>query len=369
MKPIEVFVPISRVDTENRVVEGYAFVNEVVDGEGGLRLKRSAMEKATPDYEKYGNIREMHQPKAVGTCKGEVTRAVGDPITLGVAWDDKGAFMRAKIVDDDAWKKVEQGVLQGFSIGFKPTKMTGKTVERGTWFETSIVDRPKDPDSNIAIARMEAADDIEVDVDRDDEELRGAFSEQIANSEPSRLRSNAIDTLGSVLYDVHWSSGLKPEERLAKMNDALKEFKAYATPHFNRAAGVAPDSEFIALAEEQPASLARIERGAALPAGDEFIISRADYEEVNRTLTQQAADIEKYKTTPVRTVKRWTEGFDKDKLIADLNEPSERDKKVSELRAAYQQAKEDTTQSMEIARGMFVIKQQLSALGEDTSNL
>ena len=50
--PMYLTVPITRVDKDTREVEGYAFVNEVVPGEGGMRLKRSAMQAATSDYMK-----------------------------------------------------------------------------------------------------------------------------------------------------------------------------------------------------------------------------------------------------------------------------------------------------------------------------
>jgi len=84
MKPLRLFVPITRVDAEQRLVEGYCYVNaEVGDG---VNLTRAAMEEAA-DYMRWGAVREMHGPNAAGTA-------------LGVEFDEKGAFFRAKIVDD-----------------------------------------------------------------------------------------------------------------------------------------------------------------------------------------------------------------------------------------------------------------------------
>lgn len=156
MKPLHVFVPFETIERKEDgayLVEGYAFVNEVVGGEGGIRLKRSAMEAATPDYLKYGAIREMHQPIAAGTC-------------LQATWDEKGCRLRAEIVDDAAIKKIERKVYKGFSVGVNPKLMRGKEVEECEWPETSLVDRPKDPDA-LFLHRAQVQDpeaDIPVEV-------------------------------------------------------------------------------------------------------------------------------------------------------------------------------------------------------------
>ncbi len=149
MKPMQFFVPISRMDPTNRTIEGYGFVNEVVEGEGGVRLKRKAMEEATPDYMKWANVREMHGSKAVG-------------VTESVTWDDKGALMRMTIADDDAWAKCQAGVYKGLSVGVRGNVMRGRNVERCTWLETSLVDRPADPDAKMTVCRSA---DIKTDED------------------------------------------------------------------------------------------------------------------------------------------------------------------------------------------------------------
>lgn len=153
MKAIHAFLPISRVNDEERTVEAYGFVNETVQGEGGIRLKRTSMEAATPDYMKWANIREMHDPKkAVGT-------------TSSVKWDEKGAHMTLRVTDDAAWQKVKQGVYKGLSVGVIPQVMRGKDVEKCTWMETSLVDRPADPDAKITVFRADGFDpDAEHDV-------------------------------------------------------------------------------------------------------------------------------------------------------------------------------------------------------------
>lgn len=139
VKPINIFAEIDYSKIERRddgvmIVPGYAFVNEVVRGEGEIRLKRAAMEAATPEYMKFGAVREMHQPIAAGTA-------------ILARWDDTGAYLEAEIVDAAAKEKVERKVYKGFSVSVRPTLMRGKEVEACEWIETSLVDRPKDPDA------------------------------------------------------------------------------------------------------------------------------------------------------------------------------------------------------------------------------
>ena len=157
-QPFYIDAKIMRVDDDKREVEGYAFVNEMVDGEGGLKLKRTAMEGATADYMKWGNLREMHQPSAVG----KVSEA---------KWDDKGLFIRASVVDDNAWKKVKSGVYSAFSIGVAAKVMRGKDVEVCKHIETSLVDRPKDEGALITAYRLDESEEVETEIQRSYEEL------------------------------------------------------------------------------------------------------------------------------------------------------------------------------------------------------
>ena len=142
MKPFYLFAPIRRVDDAERTVEGYAFVREVVEGEGGLRLTRAAMERATPDYMQWGALREMHQPLAAGT-------------TTEIQWDEQGAYIRTRIVDDAAWKKVVERVYKGFSVGVQGLVLRGNQVTACRWIEISLVDRPKDPGAVITAFRAD----------------------------------------------------------------------------------------------------------------------------------------------------------------------------------------------------------------------
>src|SRR5690606_20036922 len=102
MDKTQIFIPFAKKDEEKRMVYGYAST-EALDSQGEV-VSKNAIMNALPDYMKYGNIREMHQPSAVGK-------------THQASMDEQGLFIKVKNVDDNAWKKVKEGVYNGFSIG------------------------------------------------------------------------------------------------------------------------------------------------------------------------------------------------------------------------------------------------------------
>jgi hypothetical protein len=92
---------------------------------------------------------------------------------MSVVWDDKGALLTMKVVDDQAWKKVKERVYKGFSVGVKPLVMRGKDVTTCEWWDTSLVDIGKDKDATISVWRGSEIDpDAEIEVEQEDEILR-----------------------------------------------------------------------------------------------------------------------------------------------------------------------------------------------------
>lgn len=135
---LQFYVPISKVDKERRMVWGYASTPSLdLQGE---RVDIKAIKAALPDYMAWGNIREMHQPSAVGVAKEANV-------------DDKGLFVGSKIVDDDAWKKCLEGVYKGYSIGGERISKQGDTITELKLLEISLVDRPANPDCRIEVAK------------------------------------------------------------------------------------------------------------------------------------------------------------------------------------------------------------------------
>lgn len=139
------YVAISKVDLEQRTVEGIAGTSDL-DSQGE-RISLGAFSDALPDYMRFGNVREMHQMSAVGKTKAAVV-------------DDDGFHIMAKIVDDDAWKKVKEGVYTGFSVGGRVTKRDPDDKAHITGLnlvEISLVDRPANPNAVINVWKAEQA--------------------------------------------------------------------------------------------------------------------------------------------------------------------------------------------------------------------
>lgn len=142
----QVFMPISKIDKDKRTVSGYASTPSIdSDGE---RVSLAAIKAALPEYMEYGNIREMHQLKAVGVAEEAHV-------------DDVGLFLTAKIVGDDAWAKCVAGVYKGFSIGGKKTAKRGNTITGINMTEISVVDRPANPDCKFNVAK--SVKDVDAD--------------------------------------------------------------------------------------------------------------------------------------------------------------------------------------------------------------
>ena len=132
---MKIYFPFAKVDAEQREVWGYAST-EARDDQGEI-IKRDALIAALGDYMKFANIREMHQLSAVGVAKE-------------AAVDDKGLYVGAKIVDDQAWQKVVEGVYKGYSIGGRITHRDPadfKTITGLVLNEISLVDRPANPEA------------------------------------------------------------------------------------------------------------------------------------------------------------------------------------------------------------------------------
>ena len=139
---MRIFVPLEKFDAEKRLAIGYAST-PALDSQGEI-VKREAVEAALPDYMRFANIREMHQLSAVGVAEA-------------ADLDAKGLRIAAKVVDDDAWEKVKQGVYKGFSIGGRVTSRdpADRRVITGLELtEISLVDRPANPEAVIDVYKV-----------------------------------------------------------------------------------------------------------------------------------------------------------------------------------------------------------------------
>lgn len=196
---------IEKRDDQQRMVYGYVST-EAKDSDGEI-VTKAAIQGAWSDYMEFANVREMHQPSAVGLVKE-------------YRFDDKGTWVGAYIADDAAWKKVTVGVYKGFSIGGKKTAVEGKKITGLKLSEISLVDRPANPGARIEIFKMEdsAVDEKKTEV----AEPVAAENEMIAKvSSAYSLLEEAITKFDAVRDDLLKAANERADD-LAKGIDALK---------------------------------------------------------------------------------------------------------------------------------------------------
>lgn len=155
-KPTEfrLSMPFVKVNDDERTVEGFA-TTEDIDKQGEL-VDYGASKEAFKDWT--GNIREMHEAKAVGKA---------------VEWkpddDKRGVYVKAYISKgaQDTWEKIKDGTLKAFSIGGQTVNKisqivkdadsgTSRNVTRITKYkltELSLVDNPANPAATFELVK------------------------------------------------------------------------------------------------------------------------------------------------------------------------------------------------------------------------
>lgn len=117
------------------------------------------LDRAMPDWFKSGgNIREQHSNIAAGVAKEYQAK-------------EDGHYISALVVDPVSVKKVETGVLKGFSIGIRSpriirdTKAANGRIIDGQIVEVSLVDRPANPNAKLVLAKSVESEESLVQVE------------------------------------------------------------------------------------------------------------------------------------------------------------------------------------------------------------
>ena len=181
-----VFVPFVKFDEEERMVWGYAST-PTKDMKGEI-VTLDCIKAALPGFMEWdGPVREMHQLSAAGFTKSAMV-------------DDKGVYLGCKIDDDQAWRKCKpdkdgKSTYKGFSIGGAWKTKEGNVITGLQWIETSLVDRPMNPDCRIDVAKVAASQIPEGHKKPDDLPLLAAVDEPIPETEAKGLRERIIEKL------------------------------------------------------------------------------------------------------------------------------------------------------------------------------
>ena len=151
---VRLSMPLTKVDEGRRIVSGFASLDNL-DKQDDIVTTEASMAA----FAKFrGNIREMHQPSAVGKMVSFKEEKYFDPESKKFY---KGVFVSAYISKgaQDAWEKVLDGTYTGFSIGGRMNKWDDaydenleksiRVIKEYDLIELSLVDSPANQFANI----------------------------------------------------------------------------------------------------------------------------------------------------------------------------------------------------------------------------
>lgn len=186
------------------------------------------LKEAMPHWFKTGgNIREQHSSIAAGVAT-DYEHKTGD-----------GHYIEAHIVDPVSVKKIEAGVLKGFSIGIRSprvirdSKAAGGRIVGGQIVEVSVVDRPANSNAKMTIAKS---------VDGELVEVEQMFRETVTPATIAKTVIKPVGDSGTKVEDMETVNKSEIDVRVEKatniVNKAsglLEELNKYDEATFNDA--------------------------------------------------------------------------------------------------------------------------------------
>ena len=181
-----------------------------------------------PAWFEWGNVREQHTNIAAG---------VGKEMTA----DGSDYYLKAHVVDPGTVKKVETGVLKGFSLGaingrvIRDKAARGGRINDGKIAEISLVDRPANATCSISIAKSVGGTTlmpVEAEIEPVTESVGPVILDDPIIEVPSEQRAATIER------SVSWY-----REALRTVADAHAGRWSHTVTFINKAAAAADDGE------------------------------------------------------------------------------------------------------------------------------
>lgn len=225
---VRMSMPFAKVDQTNRLVSGFATLDNV-DTQGDIVLadaSKKAFERAR------GNLREMHQPLAVGRIvdfrEDEFYDAESNSFYRGVY-----VTARVSAGAEDTWQKVLDGTLSGFSIGGniieatnefnKDSGATIRIIKDYDLVELSLVDNPANQLANVFSIQKSASGSVTVKgmvVDTVIENVFYCINDREIQSKAAE--SATCLECGSKMENIGWFEA--GTDRAEKVNDVVAKF-------------------------------------------------------------------------------------------------------------------------------------------------
>ena len=165
-----------------------------------------------------GNVREMHTSIAAGVAKEYEAK-------------EDGHYITAHVVDPLSVKKVEAGVLKGFSIGIKAPRVVrdqkaanGRIID-GQIIEVSLVDRPANPSAKLIMAKSVTGESTLVQVE-ELHEYNAPLPSDLFKREVSDKEREALAARGAAMPD-----GSYPIANVSDLKNAIQAFGRAKNPN------------------------------------------------------------------------------------------------------------------------------------------
>ena len=166
---VRLSMPLTKIDEGRRIVSGFASLDNL-DKQNDIVTTEASMQA----FAKFrGNIREMHQPSAVGKMVSFKEEKYFDPESKKFY---KGVYVSTYISKgaQDAWEKVLDGTYTGFSIGGRMNKWDDaydekmdkqiRIIKEYDLIELSLVDSPANQFASImSVQKVDGVDVIKGD--------------------------------------------------------------------------------------------------------------------------------------------------------------------------------------------------------------
>lgn len=329
-KSPRVFVPLIKVDEEQRLVYGRITAEEL-DQAGEVM----DYDSSKPNFEKWSN--DIHEASG-GLSKGNVRVMHGLSVAgklTDIAFDDtdKSIEVCAKIVDDTEWNKVVEGCYTGFSVGGKyGKKWKDGDVQKFTAVpnEVSIVDNPCVKSATFTMFKADGAEE--------------AIAFQNAEVEDEQLeKTEATSTEGDFVEPSNTDVAAKATEMAKAANDGSTwmDHIAAAREELIKASKPKKDSKKKDGEEDDAAGKAE-EEGEASDNEEEEAAEAADSNKADFTIANRLS--QKWVTSDGQSFDKKADAESHEAELAKAAEPqTEADKLRARLDKAIKPAEPEAT--------------------------
>jgi hypothetical protein len=217
VKQFSVFVPITKIDVEKRLVYGVV-ASDVPDHSG----EAMDYDSAKPQFAKWSeNIEKVTEGKSVGNMRVmHGNKVAGKFTSISFNDDERQIEMCGKVVDDSEWKMCMEGAYTGFSMGgsyIKRWKDGDLTRYTPAVAEVSLVDNPCIPNATFSIVKADGSTEMK------------KFINQLEEKENTVITQPTNDQVAKCARDLAKAAG--DESKWASyIEDATEVLKKAADP-------------------------------------------------------------------------------------------------------------------------------------------